>query len=89
MEIITEPIVIDDKGLAVRLIKEGEKYIVQQSPLNDEGSFDNTEFQLFGGSVGYSTSEFDNEADAKEFLDDVTTLSSNKLSEKYPDIWVK
>lgn len=88
MDIIEEEKVVEKFGIAVRMIKDSGTYIVQQTPINEDGSYDKGDFTFFGGTVGYETSEFDSEEDARKFFDDIMMLNGSQLAERYPKIWV-
>ena len=88
MEIIEEGKVVEKHGLAVRLIEDNGTYIVQQAPLNEDGTYDEEQFDVFGGTLGYSTSEFDSEEQARRFFNDIFILNKERLAERYPEIWV-
>lgn len=88
MDMIEEEKVVEKFGIAVRMIKDSGTYIVQQTPLNENGSYDKDDFTIFGGTVGYETSEFDNEEDARKFFNDIMLLNRSQLAERYPKIWV-
>lgn len=81
------PTKIDDLGLAARLRKRAECYAVEYSPLLQSGDIDGT-WGIFGGSIGYGTSTFDNRDDAQEFYEDLQNLSKDELAEKYSEFWV-
>ena len=88
MDIIEEEKVVEKFGIAVRMIKDSGTYIIQQTPLNEDGSYDKDDFTIFGGTVGYETSEFDDEEDARKFFNDIMLLNRSQLAERYPKIWV-
>ena len=88
MEVIEEGKIVEKHGLAIRLIKDDGTYIVQQTPLNEDGTFDEEQFDVFGGTLGYSTSEFDSEEQARKFFNDIFILNKDRLAERYPKIWV-
>ena len=89
MDVIEEEKIVEKHGIAVRLVKENGTYIVQHTPLNEDGSYNEEKFNVFGGTVGYSTSEFDTEVQARQFFNDIMILDNDRLLERYPEIWVK
>ena len=92
MEIIADEKVVENHGIAVRIVRnDGMNYpfAVEQVPVSEDGSYSREDFSIFGGSVGYGTSEFDTEDKAREFFNDIVTMDSGRLAEKYPGLWVK
>jgi hypothetical protein len=89
MDVIEEEKIVEKHGIVVRIVKDNETYIVQYTPLNTDSSYDEDKFEVFGGTVGYSTSEFDTEDQARNFFNDISLLDTDKLAERYPEIWVK
>jgi len=80
--------IVEKFGLAIRLVKESGTYIVQHAPVDQERKYDENEFRVFGGPVGYESSEFDNEDDAQKFFNDIQILSNEQLAERYPKMWI-
>ena len=88
MDVIEEDKVVKKFGIVLRIVKKKNKFIVEQVPLNNDGSYDKGDFTIFGGSVGMDTSEFTTDEDARLFFNDVITLNGNQLEKKYPNLWV-
>ena len=81
--------IAEQHGLAVRVVLNNGVYSVEYSPLMSDGSYDDEDFSVFGGSVGMSVSSFLTEDKAQEFYHDVLELSHPKLAEKYPNVVVE
>lgn len=62
-------------------------YIVVFAPLYKDGTFNEDEYVTFGGSVGYSTSEFKTQKEAETFYNDILNLTSHEMATKYPMLW--
>ena len=80
----------EQHGLYARLTRwEDDRYAVEISTALQSGSHED-QWHLVGGSVGYDTSVFDAEADARDYFEDLTTLSSEAMWAKYGDqgLWV-
>lgn len=87
MEEIADEAIVEKFGIAIRLVKDSGTYIVKQAPVDQEGKYNANEFRVFGGPVGYVSSEFDNEEDAQNFFNDIQILSEKQLIKRYPKIW--
>ena len=87
MEEIADEAIVEKLGIAIRLVKDSGTYIVKQAPIDQERKYNENEFRVFGGPVGYVSSEFDNEEDAKKFFNDIQILSEKQLAKRYPKIW--
>ncbi len=88
MKEIADEAIVEKFGIAIRLVKESGTYIVQQAPVDQEGRYNENDFDVFGGKVGYDSSEFDNELSAQKFFNDVQILSEKQLSKRYPKMWI-
>ncbi|MBS3801771.1 MAG: hypothetical protein KGY65_03385 [Candidatus Thermoplasmatota archaeon] len=88
MEEIADEALVEKFGIAIRLVEDSGTYIVQQAPVDQEGKYNENEFRVFGGPVGYVSSEFDDEDDAQKFFNDIQILSNDQLSERYPKMWI-
>ncbi len=88
MEKIADEAVVEKFGLAIRLVKDSGTYLVMQAPVDQEGKYNENDFEVFGGTVGYDSSEFDNEMSAQQFFNDIQILSNEQLSERYPKMWI-
>ena len=89
MDIIVKDKIVEKFGIVLRIVKNNDVYVVENAALNKDGTYDKNDFLTFGGSVGYSTSEFHTEEKAKGFFNDVVSLESKQMLKKYPDIWVE
>ena len=87
MEEIADEAIVEKFGIAIRLVKDSGTYIVQQAPVDQEGEYNENDFSVFGGEVGYDSSEFDNELSAQKFYNDIQILDNEQLSERYPKMW--
>lgn len=83
-KLLEEPTRFEDKGLAVRLTyHEGrDVYRVEYSPLLKNGEIDGN-WGVFGGSVGYTCSEYSTEEEAREFYKQIEDLSRGKLLDHF------
>ena len=80
----------EQHGLYARLTRrEDGRYAVEISPVLQSGGHEE-QWHLVGGSVGYDASVFDAEADARDYFEDLTTLSHEEMEAKYGDqgLWV-
>lgn len=84
--VLTEPVEIENLGLAVRLTEREDCYAVECSPLLKNGEIAGN-WGVFGGSVGYSASTFETEESAREFYGDVQNLLEHELADKYSGFW--
>jgi hypothetical protein len=87
MQEIADEAIVEKFGIAIRLVKDGGTYIVKQAPVDQEGKYNENDFSVFGGTVSYDSSEFDNEEDAQKFFNDIQILSEKQLAKRYPKIW--
>jgi len=91
MEIIKQDTKVDKHGMVFRIVKTENKelpYTVEHSPLNNDGTYNTEDFSILGGTVGYSTSEFKTEEEARSFFNDAINLTNEEMADKYPSIWV-
>jgi hypothetical protein len=88
MKEIADESIVEKFGISIRLVKESGTYLVMQAPVDQEGNYNENDFEVFGKTVGYDTSEFDNEMSAQQFFNDIQILSNEQLAERYPKIWV-
>ena len=79
-EILEEPSRHEDKGFAARLTynEERDSYRVEHSSLLTDGGIDG-DWQVFGGSVGYNSSEYDTEEAARSFYNELENLSNEEI----------
>lgn len=80
----------EQHGLYARLTRrEDGRYAAEISTALQSGGHEN-QWHLVGGLVGYDTSVFDAEADARDYFEEQTTLSSEAMWEKYGEqgLWV-
>ncbi|ELY83610.1 hypothetical protein [Natrinema altunense] len=82
-EVLEGPVRYEDKGLAARLTynEERESYRVEYSPILKSGDIAE-EWELFGGSVGYTSSEYDAEEEARAFYDELENLSNEEIHDE-------
>lgn len=73
---------VEDKGMAVRVIRRRDTYVVEQCTLLQDGSISEN-WGLFGGCPGYGVSHFGSEDEALEFFEDVQNLSEEKVAAIY------
>lgn len=73
---------IEDKGMAARVIRRRETYIVEQCPLLTDGSISEN-WGIFGGSPGTGISHFSTEEKALQFFSDLQNLSEDEVAGKY------
>lgn len=88
MKEIVDEALVEKFGIAIRLVNESGTYIVQQAIVDQEGKYNENDFSMFGGKVGYESSEFDNELSAQKFYNDIQILSNDQLAERYPKMWM-
>jgi hypothetical protein len=88
MKEIADESVVEKFGIAIRLVKDGGTYLVMQAPVDQEGTYNENDFEVFGGPVGYDSSDFDNEMSAQKFFNDIQILSNEQLAERYPKMWI-
>ncbi|MCU4753489.1 hypothetical protein OB919_16105 [Halobacteria archaeon AArc-curdl1] len=83
-EILEEPQRFEDKGLAVRLIyvKERYKYRVEYSPLLKNGEIEGN-WGVFGGSVGYTCSEYNTEEEARQFYNKLEEIPADEILDHF------
>lgn len=92
MDVIVEDTIVEKFGLVLRIVRYDDKefpYVVEQTPLIQDGTYDKEDFSIFGGSVGCDSSEFETDEKAKEFYNDVRNLDSKQILKKYPNLWVE
>jgi hypothetical protein len=80
----------EQHGLFARLTQwENGRYAVEISPALQSGGHED-QWHLVGGSVGFDTSVFDAEADARDYFEDLTSLTHEEMWAKYGDqgLWV-
>lgn len=80
----------EQHGLFARLIRwENGRYAVETSTALQSGGHKEQWYPI-GGSVGYDASVFDTEADARDYFEDLISLSSEEMEAKYGDegLWV-
>jgi hypothetical protein len=83
-ELLEEPTRFEDKGLAVRLTyHEGrDAYRVEYSPLLKNGEIEG-KWGVFGGSVGYTCSEYSTEEEARKFYNQLEDLPSDEILDHF------
>ena len=89
-EILEDETEAEQHGLFARLTRrENDRYAVEISTALQSGGHED-QWDPVGGSVGYDASVFDTEADARDYFEDLTTLSSEAMWAKYGDqgLWV-
>ncbi|EMA54370.1 hypothetical protein [Halococcus salifodinae] len=89
-EILEDETEAEQHGLYARLTRrEDGRYAVEISPMLQSGGHEE-QWHLVGGSVGYDASVFDAEADARDYFEDLISLSSEEMEAKYDDqgLWV-
>jgi hypothetical protein len=89
-EILEDETKAEQHGLYARLTRwEGGRYAVEISAALQSGGHEK-QWHLVGGSVGYDTSVFDAEADARNYFEDLTDLTHDEMWAKYGDqgLWV-
>lgn len=89
MKEIVDEAIVEKFDIAVRLVKDGGTYIVLQAPVDQEGTYNEQDFSVFGQAAGLETSEFDNADNAQTFFNDIQILDNKQLSERYPKMWVQ
>lgn len=79
-ELLEEPTRFEDKGLALRLTyHEGrDAYRVEYSSLQKTGEIDGN-WGVFGGSVGYTCSEYSTEDEARKAYKQIEDLPGDKI----------
>lgn len=82
-EVLEGPVRHEEKGLAARLTyrEDRDSYRVEYSPLLEDGEIAE-EWEVFGGSVGYNSSEYSAEDDARSFYDRLQDLSNEEILEE-------
>jgi hypothetical protein len=89
-DILEEEREAEQHGLYVRLTQwEGDRYAVEITAALQSGGHEGN-WGLVGGSVGYDSSIFDTEDDAREYFDDITSLDQDGMWKKYGEqgLWV-
>lgn len=89
MKEIADEAVVEKFGIAIRLVKDSGTYLVMQAPVDQEGKYNENDFDVFGGTVGFDSSDFDNEDDAQKFFNDIQILDNEQLAEWYPKMWIQ
>lgn len=79
-EVLEGPVRYEDKGLATRLAynEVRDSYRVEHSPLLENGEIAQ-EWGVFGGSVGYNSSEYDTEEDARQFYNQLEDIPGDEI----------
>ena len=89
-EILESETEAEQHDLFARLTRrEDGRYAVEISPMLQSGGHED-QWHLVGGSVGYDASAFDAEADARDYFEDLTSLTHEEMEAKYGDqgLWV-
>ena len=89
-EVLKDETKAEQHSLFVRLVRrEDGRYAVEISPMLQSGGHED-QWHLVGGSVGYDASAFDAEADARDYFEDLTSLTHEEMEAKYGDqgLWV-
>ena len=89
-EVLKDETKAEQHSLFVRLVRrEDGRYAVEISPMLQSGGHED-QWHLVGGSVGYDASAFDAEADARDYFQDLTSLTHEEMEAKYGDqgLWV-
>ena len=82
-EILESETKAEQHGLFARLTRwENDRYAVEIATRLQSGGHED-QWYLVGGSVGYDASVFDTEEDARDYFEDLTSLSSESMWEKY------
>jgi len=89
MELVSDEVVVEKFGIAIRVIKDDGMYVVQQAPISQDGTYNSDDFSVFGGTVGYDTSEFNDKDDAHKFFNDIQRLNNKELAKLYASKWVE
>jgi hypothetical protein len=84
LEVLEEPVVYEDKAIAARLTYNPERdtYRVEYAPLLQDGGIGD-EWGIFGGTVGYTSSSYDSQEDAREFFDDLEDIPSDEILDHF------
>lgn len=79
-KLLEKPTRFEDKGVAARLTyHEGrDTYRVEYSPLLQNGEIDG-DWGVFGGSVGYTSSEYSTEKEARKFYNKLKSIPGDKI----------
>jgi hypothetical protein len=84
LEILEEPVVYNDKAIAARLTYNSERdtYRVEYAPLLQDGGIGD-EWGIFGGTVGYTSSSYDSEEEAREFFDELEDIPGDEILDRF------
>jgi len=79
-ELLEGPERKENDGIAIRLIYSQEKdhYRVEYSAIMQDGSIED-EWNLFGGTIGYTDSIYEEEEMARQTLEDIKALSGEEI----------
>lgn len=91
LEILESETEVEQHGLYGRLVQwKDRRYAIEVAVAHKAGDGHHEEWNVIGGSVGYDSSVFQLEDDAREYFQDLTTLNSKEMWEKYGErgLWV-
>ena len=89
MKEIVDEAIVEKFDIAVRLVKNNMTYIVQQAPIDQEGTYNEHDFDVFGGTGGFHRSEFDDLDEARNFFNHIQILDNEELTKRYPKMWIQ
>lgn len=89
MKELVDEAIVEKFEIAIRLVKQNTTYIVEQAPIDQEGTYNEHDFDVFGGIGGYQRSEFDDMDEARKFFNHIQILDTEQLTKRYPKMWVQ